>query len=62
MSGEGGDGGEGVMNVTMPTVGWHRQFGGSNISADISRTMFNSFTLGTGEQRRWSYEGHVTVV
>lgn len=38
-----------IMNVTMPTVGWNQQFGDSNISVDLSRTVANSFTLDTSK-------------
>ena len=38
-----------IINVTMPTVGWNQQFGDSNISVDLSRTVANSFTLDTSK-------------
>ena len=37
------------MNVTMPTVGWNRQFGDRNISVDLRRLVSNSFTLDARE-------------
>ena len=38
-----------VMNVTMPTVGWNKQFGENNVTVDLGRTLSNSFTLDTSE-------------
>ena len=38
-----------MMNVTMPTVGWNRQFGDRNISVDLRRTLANSFILDTSK-------------
>ena len=37
-----------VTNVTMPTVSWSRQFGETNISVDVARTLRNSFDIETG--------------
>ena len=37
-----------VTNVTMPTVTWSQQFGESNISVDVRRTLRNSFDIATG--------------
>ena len=44
---ESGYDGDVMMNVTMPTVGWNRQFGDRNISVDLRRTLANSFILDT---------------
>ncbi len=37
-----------VLNVSMPTVNWNREFGEANISVDLSRTVRNSFDISTG--------------
>ena len=36
-------------NTTMPAVGWNTHFGDHNISVDMSRTVYNSFGISTGE-------------
>ena len=40
-----------VLNVSMPTVHWNREFGESNISVDLSRTLRNSFDISTGREK-----------
>ena len=38
-----------ILNVSMPTVNWNREFGETNISVDLSRTIRNSFDISTGK-------------
>lgn len=37
-----------ISNVSMPTVSWNQEFGESNISVDLSRTVRNSFDIDAG--------------
>ena len=37
-----------VLNISMPTVNWNREFGDANISVDLTRTVRNSYDIDTG--------------